>query len=127
MSNTLQTDAVKKALTNLSHATNQQVHENVKRTYPNLSATSVHRITSRLTESKEIGYAPSNGKAVMLDAKSEPHDHFICKGCGGIKNITLPNSVFKHIQEQLGKNIIENELVIYGICVGCANKATPSP
>lgn len=125
MANTLQTDAVKKALASYGHATNQQIHESVKRTYPNLSATTIHRITSRLAESKEIGYAPSNGKTVMLDAKSESHDHFVCKGCGGMKDIKLPHSVFEHIQEQLGKNIVENELVIYGICVDCSQKATP--
>lgn len=126
MANTLQTDAVKKALIIFGHATNQQVHERVMETYPHLSATTVHRITTRLAESKEIGYAPSNGKTVMLDAKPEPHDHFVCKGCGGMKDITLSTSVFKSIQEQLGKNIVENELVIYGICVDCAHEASPN-
>lgn len=125
MTTTIQSKAVVQALHTLGHATNQDLHEQVTKQLPGLSATTVHRITTRLIENKEIGYAPSNGKAVMLDAEPEPHDHFVCKGCGGMKDITLPNSVFKNIQEQLGKNIVENELVIYGICVDCANKATP--
>lgn len=124
MSNTLQTIAVKKALVTLGHATNQKVHERVRETYPHLSATTVHRITSRLAASKDIGYAPSNGKTVMLDAKPEPHDHFVCKACGGMKDISLPSAVFVEIQQQLGKNIVENQLVIYGICVDCAGRAS---
>jgi Fe2+ or Zn2+ uptake regulation protein len=127
MSTTIQSKAVMQALYTLGHATNQDLHEQVIKQLPSVSATTVHRITTRLIENKEIGYAPSNGKAVMLDAKSSPHDHFVCKGCGGMKDITLSNSVFKNIQEQLGKNIVENELVIYGICVDCSNKATPMP
>lgn len=123
MANTIQTDAVREALNILGHASNQQLHEQVMMLMPSLSATTVHRITNRLIENKQIGYAPSNGKAVMLDASPEPHDHFVCKGCSGMKDIILPVSVFNNIQEQLGKNIVENELVIYGICVDCSHKA----
>lgn len=122
---TIQTAAAKLALQKLVHASNQQLYDEVLKKLPILSATTIHRITTRLIENREIGYAPSNGKAVMLDTNPQPHDHFVCKGCGGIKDITLSASVFENIQQQLGKNIVENELVIYGICVDCANKATP--
>ncbi len=125
MASTIQTDAVKKILCTLGHASNQQLHKKVLDQMPNVSATTVHRITTRLIENKEIGYAPSDGKAVMLDANPEPHNHFVCKGCGVMNDITLPSSIIENIQKQLGKNIVENQLVIYGICVECTKKAMP--
>lgn len=121
MTVTIQTSAVKQALTRLGHATNQQLHTQVTKDFANLSVTTVHRITSRLAAAGEIGYAPSDGKVVVLDSNAELHNHFICKGCGGTKDITLEPAVFTDIQKQLGKNIIENELVIYGMCIDCAD------
>ena len=125
MSLTIQTVAVKKTLDSLSHATNQALHLEVKKDLPTLSLPSLHRITNRLVDNKEIGYVPSDGRVVILDANPNPHDHFVCKICGRIKDIELPGSVFDNIHEQLGKNIVENRLVIYGVCVDCNTDNTP--
>jgi len=119
---TIQTEAVKQAMVLLGHATNQDVQSHIRQFHPNISPTTVHGITTRLVQAGELGYAPSNGKTVVLDANPKPHNHFVCKGCGGLKDIELQKSVFDSIQEQLGKNIVENGLVIYGICVDCTTK-----
>lgn len=125
MINTIQSKAVIEALNTLGHATNLELHGQVVKQLPDLSATTVHRITTRLIEDKQIGLAPSNGKAVVLDARPEPHEHFVCKSCGDMRDIALPDSVFDSIQEQLGKNIVSNGLVICGVCAACSEEVAP--
>jgi Fur family peroxide stress response transcriptional regulator len=126
MATTVQSKSVQQSLAKLHHATNQQLYDEVIKQLPDLSLTSLHRITNRLVESSVIGIAPSNGRVVILDNNPESHDHYICKGCGCIKDIELSEAVFQNIQQQLVKDLVKNELVIYGICVNCAGKESKS-
>ena len=122
MATTIQTEAVLTALRRLQHANNQQLHEAVSQQLPGLSATTVHRITTRMVEQGRIRHAPADGKVLNFDSNPTPHDHFVCKGCGTVKDIVVSESIFDDIQQQLGKNIVENELIIFGVCVSCPSR-----
>lgn len=119
MATTIQTDTVLTALRRLGHATNLELHAAIADQLPQLALTSLHRITARMVERGEIGLAPSDGRQVILDARSETHDHFVCTECGGILDIALPDSMLSMIQDQLGRNLVRDGIVVRGRCERC--------
>lgn len=123
MATTMQTEAVREALAQLGHATNQELHAVVVQTLPLLSLPSLHRITARLIERGEIGLGPSDGRQVMLDAIPAVHDHFVCTTCGGILDIRLPESAIHAIQDQLGRHLVRDGIVVRGRCEKCSTLA----
>ncbi len=119
MPTTIQTDTVLTALRRLGHATNLELHAAITDHLPQLGLTSLHRITARMVERGEIGAAPSDGRQVVLDARPEAHDHFVCTVCGGILDIALPDSTISLIQEQLGRHLVRDGIVVRGRCDRC--------
>lgn len=119
---TIQTRTVLEALARLQHATNLELHAALTSQLPELSLTSLHRITARLLERGEIGAVPTDARQAVLDIHPETHDHFVCTHCGGIVDVTLPESTLDAIQEQLGTHLAEDGLVIRGRCAQCRAK-----
>ena len=119
MPTTIQTDTVLTALRRLGHATNLELHEAIADQLPQLGLTSLHRITARMVERGEIGLAPSDGRQVVLDARAEAHDHFVCTVCGTILDIALPDSTIATIQEQMGRHLVRDGIVVRGRCERC--------
>lgn len=119
MAITIQSDATLSALQRLGHATNLQLHAEVVKTMPRLTVQSVHRITARMLERGEAGLGPSDGRNVLLDARSDVHDHFVCTSCGGIIDLDLPENVISGIQDQLGRNLVRDGITIRGRCENC--------
>ncbi len=111
---------VKKTLAANGHASNALLLKKLQETYPELSATTVHRITARLSERGEIGIAPNlpNG-AVRYDANTRPHDHFVCDLCGRLKDIDIADDLIPKILPYLEGCEISGRLVISGNCNKC--------
>ncbi len=126
MPTTIQTETVCAALRRLGHATNLELHAAVTDKLRHLALTSLHRITARMVDRGQIGLAPSDGRQVILDARPEVHDHFVCTVCGGILDIVLPDSAIAAIQEQLGQNLVRDGIVVRGRCERCGSLSAES-
>lgn len=116
---TLQTQAVLDELTRFGHATNLQLHESLSERIPGLSLTSLHRITARLLERDIIGSVPTDARTTVLDIRPEVHDHFVCRFCGGVVDIEIPDVAIQSIQQQLGTHLAEGGLIVRGRCAVC--------
>lgn len=113
------TDFVKQAC----HATNAQILAGLRHDYPVLSATTVHRITTRMVDRKELVAAPSTlDGAARFDTNLTPHDHFHCLGCDQLRDIELPRDVFDYLQNCVGDCQPSGRLNIQGSCAKCLNK-----
>lgn len=119
MATTIQSDAILANLRAVGHATNLDLHGSLAATMPRVSLTSVHRITARLLERGEIGIGPTDGGTVVLDARIDVHDHFVCTSCGGIVDLLLPADVISVIQAQLGQNLVRDGITVRGHCETC--------
>ena len=87
--------AVQAYMQQASHATNAQILAYLQQTYPELSATTVHRITTRMVERGQLAFAPAGkDQAARFDANTAPHDHFQCGGCDRLRDVALPAMVF---------------------------------
>jgi Fe2+ or Zn2+ uptake regulation protein len=105
------------------HATNAEILEELRNKYFDVTATTVHRVTSRLADRHEISEAPHDKHgAVRYDSNNTLHDHFLCQSCGGIRDIDIAEEVIPTISKALGGCRITGRLVIYGSCETCLLK-----
>jgi Fe2+ or Zn2+ uptake regulation protein len=106
------------------HATNTSIHKELTKTYPDLSATTVHRATSRLAARGVLAIAPpdTNG-SIRYDITTHAHDHFMCEKCGVLKDAYLGHTVRSNIEKSIGSDCtISGRLTVGGLCKSCTAK-----
>lgn len=116
---------VRELIGRMGHATNTELIEALQVDYPDVSATTVHRITSRMLERDELQLAPA-GRANVLryDVNISPHDHFMCEQCGLIRDADLGEIVRPYIERAIGNGCsISGSLTVSGICKKCNEEA----
>lgn len=113
--------AVRDHMRVVGHATNTDLLEALRDEFPDVSATTVHRITSRLLERRELQLAPpSSENAMQFDVNLAPHDHFMCTHCGLLRDATLSEKLRPLVEQSIGDGCtISGSLTISGICKSC--------
>lgn len=112
--------AVQQALKHFGHATNAELTDDLRRSYPHLSDTTVHRITQRLCEDGEIQLvAHDDDGAMIFDANTSVHDHFECSECGSLRDISVPIDARRSIRAVIGSCRLNGPLKIVGECHKC--------
>jgi Fe2+ or Zn2+ uptake regulation protein len=118
--------AVYDALQNLSHATTLELLREVQKTYPEVSATTIHRVSGRLQEKGIIGFAPKpvNGSE-RYDVNLEPHHHFMCTKCGRLCDVPdTPDArlAIGQLKKLSGDCAIAGSLTMQGTCKQCVTR-----
>lgn len=119
---THQTKQVLQVANQLGHATNAEILLEVKKQLPNISATTIHRITTRLVINNMLALGPELNGSMTLDANTNQHDHFICKDCDGIKDIKISDTARKELQQQVDALLYSSVLSITGNCHQCKER-----
>ena len=116
--------AVRSLLNNVGHASNSEIHEALLSDFPNLSATTVHRITTRMYQRGEILIAPSRSdNALRYDSNATPHDHFLCMNCGILKDTNVEAKIKPILEATIGDDChISGRLTVSGLCKNCSKK-----
>ncbi|MGB3945626.1 MAG: transcriptional repressor [Candidatus Saccharimonadales bacterium] len=118
--------AIAQALAKRGHATNAELHTDIRNEFPEVSSTTVHRVTGRLKDRGIIGAAPATASgAERFDTISTPHHHFMCSACGNICDIPQTDEskqVMRQLKELSGQCAIAGTLTMLGTCHGCAAK-----
>ncbi|MDD5952385.1 MAG: transcriptional repressor [Oscillospiraceae bacterium] len=104
------------------HPSAEWVYQQLKPQFPNLSLGTVYR---NIAQFKEDGLIISvgiiNGHE-RFDAMTVPHGHFICKKCNRVMDIledhVAPKTIAS-VEDALGVEIENHELVFYGLCPDC--------
>lgn len=119
--NTKYTAAVQAALQALGHATNQQLHERLVQRYPEVSLTTIHRITARMLQRQQLRLAPQADPGSMrFDTNQLQHDHFMCTNCGRLRDTTFDDALRQQIETMVGADCqISGSLTVTGICGLC--------
>lgn len=120
------TAAVYEALIDLRHATNLQILNALQQTFPEVSATTVHRVTTRLKSRGMIGCAPKpTDGSERYDITAAPHHHFMCISCSAICDVPETDEarqVIDQLKELSGECAIAGTLTLRGICKPCVKK-----
>lgn len=115
--------AIENMLVSLEHATNAELLMELHKTYPDLSATTVHRATARLASRGTIAVAPpSSDGSMRYDTNVRPHDHFQCTSCGTLRDTDVKDKVVPILESSIGDCHISGRLTISGICKQCKEK-----
>lgn len=118
--NTKYTNAVMEAMSRLHHATNAEIQTELAKEFPGVSATTIHRVTSRLAVTGRLAHAPAdeNGN-FRYDYNTLPHHHFYCNCCKSLKDISLDKTVIDHLKSEIDDCQITSSLMISGSCKKC--------
>jgi Fur family transcriptional regulator, peroxide stress response regulator len=116
---TPQTILVINTLSRMKHATVQELSAEARKSFPRITNTTVHRITSRLVATGLATTAPSLNHVKVIDANTRPHDHFLCQVCHKIVDIKISDDSFMRIQEQLPGELLRDNILIAGVCKKC--------
>lgn len=83
------TNDVMAILKSKHHATNAEIAQELRNVHPEVSDTTVHRITQRLCGDGMIGLAPPTKKGCLrYDIRKDDHDHFVCSDCDSKLKVT---------------------------------------
>ena len=100
------------------------VYRRVRRRIPAISLDTVYR-TLRLLEAKGvISRVVSRGDRTRFDADTERHHHFVCRGCGAVKDFydeELNALCAPPEAAALGK-VESVQVALLGVCTACSAK-----
>lgn len=112
------------ALSLLQHATNLEIQNEVRKIFPEVSATTIHRVTARLREQGLIGSAPkTDDGAERYDISPTQHHHFMCEKCDMVCDVPETEGatrVLRQLKELSGQCAIAGSLTMRGLCKSCA-------
>jgi Fur family peroxide stress response transcriptional regulator len=106
-----------------SHPTAYDVVNASKRRGVKISVTTAYRLLNQMVlDGHAISLSGSDGQ-LHYDAMREDHIHFVCKDCGKIMDVFLPQQEVLVFAHSHGMNIGHiQEIVCYGSCDSCAKK-----
>jgi Fur family transcriptional regulator, peroxide stress response regulator len=112
--------AIEVMLADMGHATNNELLIKLRNSYPDLSATTVHRASARLAARGTIAIAPtSHDGSMRYDTNVVPHDHFLCTNCGMLRDTDVKDKIIPILESTIGDCHISGRLTISGICKKC--------
>lgn len=113
-------DAIIKLLNAMGHASNAELLESLRITYPKLSATTVHRVTTRLAKRDQIKTAPpKKDGSIRYDSNLTEHDHFLCSSCDLLIDTDIKDRIIPIIKSSIKGCEVNGRLTISGICKKC--------
>ena len=104
------------------HPTAEMLYNTLKPEYPELSLGTVYRNLSVLAEEGlVVSVAHVNGQE-RYDARTEPHAHFVCRGCRRVLDVFLPDVVsalYGEVDVRFGFLTEGHTLTLHGLCDRC--------
>jgi len=120
--NTIQAVLVLEAVNKLrSHATADEVYQEIAREYPRISRGTVYRNLNRLAQAGEIRKIEVPGGADRFDHLCHDHCHVRCEKCGRIFDVDMEfvSGLEKNIRDPHGFQFTGYDLIFRGICPRC--------
>ena len=84
-------------LKNKFHSTADEIYDELIKTMPTLSRTTVYNTLNLLTEKGAIRALHLEKDAVHYDAALYPHAHFICSQCRKIHDVDIPEDLWNKV------------------------------
>jgi Fe2+ or Zn2+ uptake regulation protein len=118
-----QRDAVLRAArTSGEHPTAEMIFAVVRLELPRVSLGTVYRNLQRLLSEGELGLADVGERAARFDPTTDPHDHFVCEGCGRVFDVRREGDDTPGLRRLRteGFEVRSHILSIRGACPDCA-------
>ncbi|MCI5744689.1 MAG: transcriptional repressor [Erysipelotrichaceae bacterium] len=125
MRNTIQRNIVLQTIQRLkSHPTADEVYDEIKTMYPNISRATVYRNLNVLSSLGEIRKLEIPGGPDRFDHWCENHCHVRCEKCGKLFDVDMNfiDGLDKKIKDNHGFTFNGYQIIFKGICPSCQKK-----
>lgn len=106
-----------------THPTAEVVHARVRERMPTVSLRTVYQALNDLVDLGEVRAVSVDNGAVRFDPNNSGHDHFVCRDCGRVSDVTSsrPRLVAATGGEVLdeGYTVDTSEIIFRGRCAAC--------
>lgn len=102
-----------------THPTVERIYSDLLPDMPTLSRTTVYNTLKVLEEKNALITLSINNKNVRFDGNVIPHAHFMCRCCGDIKDMPLPDGVLNPLEKMKNFNVEVIKLYYKGVCEKC--------
>ena len=104
------------------HATAEEIGRGVREALPGTSTPTVYATLELLVELGLARRIDTGLGAALYDARTEPHQHAVCRCCGKVEDLDGELEVAALLQAAgvMGFEAEGAELVISGVCASCA-------
>jgi Fur family peroxide stress response transcriptional regulator len=100
-----------------AHPTAEQIYQEVYRTYPGISRTTIYNTVKAFYEKGLIRQLSIKGNELSYDADLSAHSHFYCRKCKQV--IDLIHGV-TDVPNKIDGNVVEESQINYkGVCKKC--------
>lgn len=120
--NTIQKTLVLAAVKKLrNHATADEVYQEVRKDYPNISKGTVYRNLNDLDSEGQIKKRTLLGNVDRYDNITSRHYHAVCEKCGKVFDVDMDyiKDLEKYIKDGHGFTFTGHDIVFRGICPKC--------
>lgn len=119
--------AVYRALAeDLAHPTAESVYSRISRQLPGLSQATIYRTLQFLESENLIRKVSSPGAIGRFDANVDPHQHLVCRVCGSLEDISVPELHSAVIPRVAGFTVEELDIRLVGLCEACSRSKLTS-
>lgn len=121
---------VLQALSELSHATGEELLARIAPAAPDLNLSTVYRSLEVLGEVGLVTHAHLHHGVVTFHAVDEPmHIHLVCRSCGQVSSIPADaaDGLAAAVSDATGFHADLSHLVLHGRCATCADPGSPRP
>lgn len=116
--NTQQKEIIRHTLCRMcGHPTAAALFEEVRRSHPTISRSTVYRVLDRLTEEGEVLRLHLAGEDLRYDGNTSPHSHVRCTRCGAVADI--PAVAMDEPAETAGYLLTGCAVEYAGVCPRC--------
>lgn len=107
----------------MDHPTAEEVYENIRSRYPDISKGTVYRNLKNLTETGNIGKISLPDTADRFDHIPEKHYHIRCLKCRKLIDIKTEymSELDEKIERLTGAQLENHDIFFNGICNKCKN------
>ena len=103
------------------------LYQALKPSFPELSLGTVYRNLAVLVEEKQAVSIGTIRGQERYDGRLDPHSHFVCRGCGRVMDLDIPDTfseIYSEIERDFGHLPENYALTITGLCDACRNQNT---
>jgi Fur family transcriptional regulator, peroxide stress response regulator len=113
--------AVYRALAeDLSHPTAESVYKRLSKQLPGLSQATIYRALQFFESENLIRRVSSPGAIGRFDANVGPHQHLLCRACGRLEDISVPELHKAKVPGVAGFTVEELDIRLVGLCGSCS-------
>lgn len=104
------------------HVTAEAVFGEVSERLPGVSLPTVYATLELLEELGQVRRVPAGSGAILFDARTDAHDHFVCRGCGAVIDLDTGHDPADAVAAAttLGLRADDAQVVVSGLCAECA-------